>query len=143
MSYRLVAVLAIFGAHVPAQESISGVATVSVCELVKSPAQYHTRTVQVRGQVYPRTIDTPLTLGDSACDRSLRLDIERQKESNDEPAYRDFRHYLSELRVVETTVLGRFEMVLVPSEEPLLRLRLLRVTDVIPGKPLLPVRRKR
>lgn len=143
MGYRLAAVLAALSVHILAQESMSGVATVSVCELVKNPSQYHARMVQVRAQAYPRMIDTPLTLADSTCYGSILLDVGRQKEGNDEPVYSDLRRYLAELPVVEATFVGRFEMVLVPSGEPLLRLRLLRVKDLTPGKSSLPVRSKR
>ena len=124
-----------FSARVIAQEIESEPATVSVCELVKTPSPYHGRMVKVRSRVYPAMIDTPVALVDSTCANSIRLDVHSPEEAQNEQGYRDFRRYLSEWRTVEPTVSGRFEMILVPSEEPTLTFRLLRVANEIPGPP--------
>jgi hypothetical protein len=143
MRYRLLVALVVgFSALVVAQDTISDAKNVSVCELAKNPRQFHGRTVQVRARVYPAMIDTNVALVDSTCDKSIPLDIGRQPAANNEPTYREFSRYLSEGRIVEATVSGRFVMILVPSQGPHLRLRLLRVTDVTHGPSLLPVRRK-
>jgi hypothetical protein len=98
--------------------------------------------VQIRSRVYPAMIDNPVALVDSTCAKSIRLDVHPPAAVQNEQGYRDFRRYLSEWRAVEATVSGRIEMILVPSEEPILTFRLLRVANVIPGSHFFPQRRK-
>ncbi len=131
-----------FSVPVVAQEIKSQAATVSVCELVKNPSEYHGQMVQVHSRVYPAMIDTPTVLFDSRCARSIRLDTYPIAEAYKVQAYRDFRRYLNEWRTIEATLFGRFEMTLVPSKEPMLAFRLLRVADVSPGPAFFPERRK-
>jgi hypothetical protein len=97
--------------------------------------------VQIRSRVYPAMIDNPVALVDSTCAKSIRLDVHPQAAVQNEQGYRDFRRYLSG-RTVEASVSGRIEMILVPSEEPILTFRLLRVANVIPGSHFFPQRRK-
>ena len=115
---------------------------ISVCDLVENPSRYHGRVVRVRSRIHPAMIDTDAALLDSTCDKSVRLEIEHRTEVHQDRASRDFSRYLSEGRTVEATVSGRIEIILVLSSEPLLAFRLLQVADVIPGPPLLPLRRK-
>ena len=143
MGRMLLLALAVgFSAPVVAQEIKSEAATVSVCELVKNPSEYHGQMVLVHSRVYPAMIDTPTVLFDSRCATSIRLDTYSPAEAYKVQAYRDFRRYLNEWRTVEATLLGRFEMILVPSMEPMLTFRLVRVADVSPGAAFFPQRRK-
>ena len=108
MCCTLVVALAVgFSAPVMAQEVKFEAATVSVCQLVENPSQYHGRVVQVRGRVHPSEVDTPVTLVESTCAKSIRLDVEHRAEAHDEQSVRDFSRYLSEWRTVEATVSGR------------------------------------
>jgi hypothetical protein len=130
------------GLYMPlaAQEKRIQAAHVSVCELLRNPREYHGRVVQVRAHVHPPIIDTPLSLGDPTCPTTILLD---EKQARDHQNDHAFFLYLRELRPMEATLSGRFVMVLVPSEEPLLMLRLLRVDDVVPGPALFRFRLRR
>jgi hypothetical protein len=134
--YILLVAITAFAQGRPAIESVG------VCELVNAPDRYHGRIVQVHGRVHPAIIDTPIALADSTCAKSIRVDIERIAEADKDRSYRDFTRNLRELRTVEATISGRFEMVLVPSEEPVFIFRLLGVAEVTPGSPLFRLRRK-
>jgi len=114
----------------------------SPCDLIQNPSRYHGRVVRVRGRLHPAMIDTGISLLDSRCAASIHVELERGTEAMRDQDYGEFSRYFRELRSVEATVTGRFELVLIPSSEPLLRFKLVRVADMIPGPPLLPVRRK-
>ena len=114
---------------------------ISVCDLVENPSRYHGRVVRVRGRIHPAIIDTGVALVDSRCVAGVQIELEGGTKTLKDQAYREFRRYLSELRTVEATVSGRFEMILIESSDPLLTFKLLRVDDVVPGASLLPLRR--
>jgi hypothetical protein len=123
------------------EEIEPGVLIVQLCDLVKNPVRYHGRLVQVRSRVVPSIIDTPIALVDSTCAAIIPLDIDSPEKVDQ--AYQGFRRYLEEWRNVEATVFGRFTLTLVPSKQPMLGFRLIRVADVAPGPPHILKRLKR
>ena len=123
-------------------ETKSEAAPVSVCELVGNSSRYQGKEVRVHSRIYPAGIDTPVALVDSTCGKSIRLDVQRVGPVQKEQGYRDLDRYLSEYRTIQATMSGRFEMILVVSEQPVFRFELSHVAEVIPESRLFPPGRK-
>lgn len=107
----------------------------TLCELVRAPEHYHGRVVQVRTAVHPFGVDTPTVLFDQSCSAQVRLDPSNEPSAKGGTPSEKLNGYLMQHRVVEATVSGRFERVLVLDGDSYFRLILQSVSDVAANPP--------
>ena len=103
--------------------------TTTLCELLRSPLQFHGKLVQIHTRVNPPGIDTGPFFVDYACSAWVAMGAAL------EPLERTYLNYLFERYVLErrgfdATFVGRFELQLVLREQPAPYLRLQNVLDI-------------
>jgi Carboxypeptidase regulatory-like domain len=103
--------------------------TTTLCELLKSPLQFHGKLVQIRARVNPPGIDTEPFFVDYACSAWVAMGTALEPLERTYLNYL-FERYVGERRGFDTTVIGRFELQLVLSGQPAPYLRLQNVLDI-------------
>jgi hypothetical protein len=86
----------------------------TLCELVRAPERFHRKGVELRTAVYPFGIDTPTVLFDDSCSAYVRLDVRSDQSLQSDKAYQLLDRQIHMHHIVEATVSGRFELVLIP-----------------------------
>ena len=103
--------------------------TTNLCELSKSPLQFHGKLVQIHARVNPRGIEQGLFFVDSACSARVAMGTALEPLEGTYLNYL-FGLYVRERRGFDVTLRGRLELQLVLGEQPAPYLKLQNALEI-------------
>ena len=122
----------LFGAALPDGNEVI---KASLCQMVKTPTDFHGRVVQVHADVIPPGIDTGPFLVDRSCSGRVAIKdwyqpVNRVPVSGQLYLLYIFGRHMRNMREFEATVAGKFELLLVPGGKQVFFFTVERVADL-------------
>jgi hypothetical protein len=106
-------------------ENVKEPIAITFCELVKAPARYHGKVIRVRTTMHAFGDGKPTLLFNESCDGQVRLLVLHEDKTG-----QVLDRYLRGNRLVDATVVGTFEQVLMMPSADYFRLTVQSVSDV-------------
>jgi len=87
--------------------------TTTLCELIKRPELFNSRTVQLNAAISPGIEDSPTVLFDRGCSAVVAVGWPKKEPSRNVKEYRKLRRYVKKGQAAAATVTGRFAQTVV------------------------------